>query len=200
PAKVILVTSSVPDEGKTTVAVNIAALLAQSGKNILFVEADLRQPGAKDHNLIESSGSARPGLSDLLSDPERVLVTSQVTGAPQMQALPAGKVTSYPAELLSSDRMRYLLEQWKGKYDHIVLDSPSLLDVTDPLILSQYADITLLVARYGYTSNKSLERAYMMLASNSDTRIGVVLNDADRSSVSYTDYYGYSGSTYYQPS
>ncbi len=197
-AKVILVTSSVPNEGKTTVAINLAALLAQSGKKILFVEADLRQPGQPQ--LLASTHASGPGLSELLLNHEGVMKASEVTGAEHMQVLPAGQTTLYPAELLSSDRMRHLIDQWKLDYDHIVLDSPSLLDVTDPLILSQWADITLLVARYGFTSIKSLERGYAMLAASSDTRIGVVLNGADRKSVSYNEYYGYSGSTYYQPS
>jgi capsular exopolysaccharide synthesis family protein len=197
-AKVILVTSSVPDEGKTTVAINIAALLAQSGKNVLFVEADMRKPGPP--HLLDATQNSGPGLSELLSNQDGVMKASMVTGAQHMRVLPSGRATIYPAELLSSDRMQLLLEQWKLQYDHIVLDSPSLLDVTDALILSQWADITLLIARYGFTSIKSLERGYAMLASSSDTRIGVVVNGADRSSVSYSEYYGYSGSTYYQPS
>jgi len=196
--QVILVTSSVPDEGKTTVAVNIAALLAQSGKSVLFIEADLRQPGST--RLFDPSKGTVPGLSDLLSNPKQVMLINQLKEIPAMQVLPSGPATVYPTELLSTARMGELLKQWKLQFDHIVFDSPSLLDVTDALILSELADITLLVAKYGFTTNKSLERAYQMLASDSETRIGVVLNAADRSSVSYTDYYGYSGSPYYQTS
>jgi polysaccharide biosynthesis transport protein len=162
------------------------------------VEADLRQPGST--RLFDPSQGTVPGLSDLLSNPKQIMQTNQVKEVPNMQVLPSGPATIYPTELLSSVRMSGLLEQWKLQFDHIVVDSPSLLDVTDALILSELADITLLVARYGFTTNKSLERAYRMLASDSDTRIGVVLNAADRSSVSYSDYYGYSGSTYYQTS
>jgi succinoglycan biosynthesis transport protein ExoP len=196
--KVILVTSSVRGEGKTTVAVNIAALLAQTGKRVLFVESDLRRPGSGSTHLFDPSQDSVPGLTELLSNPGLIMKANQIKGAPGMQVLPSGPSTVYPTELLSTDRMRTLLDRWKLEFDHIVMDSPSLLDVTDALILSRLADITLLVARYGFTSNKSLERAYRMLASDSDTRIGVVLNAADRNSVSYSDYYGYSGSTYYQ--
>jgi capsular exopolysaccharide synthesis family protein len=194
--KVILVTSSVRGEGKTTVAVNIAALLAQTGKRVLFVESDLRRPGST--HLFDPSQDSVPGLTELLSNPGLIMKANQIKGAPGMQVLPSGPTTVYPTELLSTDRMCAMLDRWKLEFDHIVMDSPSLLDVTDALILSRLADITLLVARYGFTSNKSLERAYRMLASDSDTRIGVVLNAADRNSVSYSDYYGYSGSTYYQ--
>jgi polysaccharide biosynthesis transport protein len=196
--QVILVTSSVPDEGKTTVAVNTAALLAQSGKSVLFVEADLRQPGST--RLFDPSQGTVPGLSDLLSNPKQLMLVNQVKEIPNMQILPSGPTTVYPTELLSTARMGELLKQWKLQFDYIVVDAPSLLDVTDAFILSELADITLLVARYGFTTNKALERAYRMLASDSETRIGVVLNAADRSSVSYTDYYGYSGSPYYQTS
>jgi polysaccharide biosynthesis transport protein len=196
--RVILVTSSVPDEGKTTVAVNTAALLAQSGKSVLFVEADLRQPGST--RLFDPSQGTVPGLSDLLSNPKQLMLANQVKEIPNMQILPSGATTLYPTELLGTARMGELLKQWKLQFDYIVIDAPSLLDVTDAFILSELADITLLVARYGFTTNKSLERAYQMLASDPETRIGVVLNAADRSSVSYTDYYGYSGSPYYQTS
>ncbi len=115
-----------------------------------------------------------------------------------MQMIPAGPATQFPTELLSSDRCRELLNQWKDSFDYVVLDSPSLLDVTDPLILEQWADMTLLVARYGFTTNKSLDRAYRLLASGSNANVKVILNGVDRSSVSYADYFGYPGSTHYQ--
>jgi succinoglycan biosynthesis transport protein ExoP len=197
-SQVILVTSSVPKEGKTTVAINLAAVLAQSGKNVLFVEADMRKPNSGE--LINLAPGFAPGLSDLLSDSKEVLLAKHVPALPQLQLLAPGPVTSFSTDLLSASRMRDLLEQWKSTYDYIVVDSASLLDFADALILSELADITILLARYGFTANKSLERSYQMLASNSDANICVVLNAADRNSVNYHEYYGYSGSTSYQTS
>ena len=124
--------------------------------------------------------------------------TNEVPRCGKLQMIPAGPATQFPTELLSSDRCRDLLNQWKDTFDYVILDSPSLLDVTDALILAQWADRTLLVARYGFTTNQSLDRAYDLLASGSDTNVDVILNDVDRSSVSYADYFGYAGSTYYQ--
>jgi len=114
-----------------------------------------------------------------------------------MEVLRAGPIPLFPAELLDSERMRSLLENWKLQFDHIVLDSPPLLAVTDAAVLSHMADVTLLVARPGFTSNKALRRAYKQIESNNGMQVGVVLNAADRKSASYNEYYGYSDSTYY---
>ncbi len=194
--KLILVTSSVPGEGKTTVAGNLAALLAQAGKRVLFVDGDLRQN--EQTRFTDPSGGSVPGLSQLLSNPNQTLQTNEVPGCGKMQMIPAGAATQFPTELLSSDRCRELLSQWKDSFDYVVVDSPSILDVTDPLILAQWADMTLLVARYEFTTKKSLDRAYHLLASGSDGDVHVVLNGVDRGSVSYADYFGYAGSTYYK--
>lgn len=194
--KVILVTSSVPGEGKTTVAGNLAILLAQSGKSVLFVDADLRQH--MQSRFVDPSAGSAQGLSQLLSNREQVMQRNEVPRCQKLQILPAGPVTQFPTDLLSSDRYHELLNQWKDSFDYVVLDSPSLLDVTDALILAQSADLTLLVARYGFTTNMSLDRAFHLLVTGSDTNVNVILNGVDRSSLSYADYFGYSGSTYYQ--
>jgi succinoglycan biosynthesis transport protein ExoP len=194
--RVILVTSSVPGEGKTTVAGNLAVLLAQAGKSVLFVDGDLRQH--EQSRFVDPSGGSVRGFSQLLSHREQAMETNKVPRCARMQMIPAGPATQYPTELLSSDRCRELLNQWKDSFDYVVLDSPSVLDVTDALILAQWADMTLLVARYGFTTSKALGRAYDLLASGSDTNVGVILNGVDRNSVSYADYFGYAGSTYYE--
>jgi polysaccharide biosynthesis transport protein len=109
--------------------------------------------------------------------------------------LRAGPLPAFPAELLDSERMRSLLETWKLEFDHIVLDSPPLLAVTDAAVLSHMVDFTLLVARPGFTSSKALKRAYDSIEQHDQaTPAGVVLNAVDRESASYNDYYGYSGS------
>jgi succinoglycan biosynthesis transport protein ExoP len=196
PSRVILVTSSVPREGKTTVAGNLAILLAQAGKSVLFVDGDLRSQ--EQIRFPDPSGGAVPGFSTLLSDPGQSPQTNQVPKVANLQMIPAGPATQYPAELLTSDRCRELLNEWKKAFDYVVVDSPPVLDVTDPLILAQYADMTLLVSRCGLTTRKAIERAHHVLTSVPDTRISVILNDADRGSASYADYFGYSGSTYYE--
>jgi polysaccharide biosynthesis transport protein len=196
PPKVILVTSAIPNEGKTTIAVNLAVLLGQAGKSVLLVEADLRQPG-----LPYSLGSTRVsdvGFSQLLSDSDRDAPSKPLTAVGGLQVLRSGPVMSNPTDLLSTNRAHILMDQWKNQFDHVVIDSPPLLDVADSLILSQLSDLTLLVSRYGFTPKRSLERAYQMLGEATDCKIDVVLNAVDRSSVSYDEYYGYNGLQYYQ--
>jgi succinoglycan biosynthesis transport protein ExoP len=195
PPEVILVTSSVPGEGKTTVSVNLAALLARSGKRVLLVEADMRNPSFNQTSMSLRDSSAE--LSVLLTDAENKLACMPMKSGSGMEVLRAGPIPLFPAELLDSDRMRSLLANWKLQFDHIVLDSPPLLAVTDAAVLSDMADVTLLVARPGFTSNKALRRAYELIESYKGTPVGVVLNAVDRKSASYNDYYGYSDSTCY---
>jgi capsular exopolysaccharide synthesis family protein len=195
PPKVILVTSSTPGEGKSTVSANLAVLLAHSGKRVLLVEADMRNPSFSYPPDFQKDSAA--GLSVLLADAESKPEGATVRSAFGMEVLPAGPIPPFPAELLGSVRMLALLEYWKLRFDHIVLDSPPLLAVTDAAVLSHMADVTLLVARPEFTSSKALKRAYGLVEWNKNTKVGVVLNAVDRKSPSYTDYCGYSGSTYY---
>ncbi len=192
--KVILVTSAVPQEGKTTIAGNLAILLAQAGKSVLLVDGDLRS--REQVRFPDPSGGVVPGFSQLLSGEAPTAQKNLVPECGNLQVISAGAATQYPTELLTSARCRELLDQWKQSFDYIVVDSPPILDVTDALILAQSADTTLLVSRYGVTTTKAMDRAYHVLASGSDTHIKIVLNDVDRSSVSYSDYFGYAGSIY----
>jgi polysaccharide biosynthesis transport protein len=221
PCKVILVTSSVPGEGKSTISSNFAALLAHSGKRVLLVEADMRHPSksnessnplvdadqlddllgihASDHSTPVGDASSTDyvhglstELSALLSDPSGKLRCVTARSANGVEIIHAGPTPRFPAELLDSSRMRNLLETWKTQFDYIVLDSPPLLPVTDAAVLSYMADVTLLVARPGCTSRQGLRHALELLA-HSHTRVGVVLNAVDPKSTSYSERYGYSG-------
>jgi capsular exopolysaccharide synthesis family protein len=184
----------VPGEGKTTVSANLAALLARSGKQVLLVEADMRNPSLSLG--LDSLKESPNGLGVLLTDGERTLDEVAMEGISGMRVLRAGPIPAFPAELLDSERMRSLLENWRLQFDHIVLDSPPLLSVTDAAVLSHMADVTLLIARPGFTSSKALRRAYKLIEQNKETQVGVVLNAVDRKSASYSDYYGYSGPTH----
>jgi Mrp family chromosome partitioning ATPase len=93
--------------------------------------------------------------------------------------------------------MDSLAKSWAANYDYVLIDSPPVLAVADALILARLADTTLLVARHGRTTQKSLERAYYTLQDGRDTRIGVVVNGVHRNSVSFNEFYGYQGRTYY---
>jgi tyrosine-protein kinase Etk/Wzc len=93
--------------------------------------------------------------------------------------------------------MKELIEKWSTAYDFVIIDSPSLLAVTDAAVLSKMADITLLVTRHSQSTQKSLERAWQTLRVDPDTKVGVVLNAVRRDSAAYGDYFGYHGNSYY---
>ena len=93
--------------------------------------------------------------------------------------------------------MRTLVKEWSDKYDYVLIDSPPVLAVTDALILGRLADTTLLVARHGRSTQKSLERAYETLHDIEGREVGIVINGVHRNSVSFSEFYGYTGTRYY---
>jgi succinoglycan biosynthesis transport protein ExoP len=196
PPKVILITSATEDEGKSTVSMNLAAVFAQSNSKVLLVEADMRHPGLTRRFGYERVGGT--GLSSMLSgvDYQNIPTIEAFSELPRLRVLPAGPMPPYPAELLGSDRMHELVEGWRGMYDVIIIDSPPLLAVADSQILARESDLTILVARHGLSTRKSLERAYRKLVADEE-KVSVVLNGVSRDSVSYGEYYGYTGGSKY---
>jgi len=177
PPKVILVTSSVPSEGKSTLATNLSALLVQQGKRVLLVDADLRHPSL--HAVF--SIPRGPGLGDLLtgdqSEEAALAPIQNVDDVPGLKILTAGDKLDNPSELLGSDKMRRLILAWGESFDFIILDSEPLLPVTDSVVLTPLADQILLVARHGVTERIKFERSLQMVQSRSPgTPVGIVLN------------------------
>ena len=193
PPKVILVTSAAESEGKTTVALNLAAALARNHSKVLLVEADMRCP-TLEHRF---SIPGEKGLSNILSGDYDNMEVRPFAGIPDLTVISAGPTPPYPAELLGSRRMKELIAQWSAGYDFVLIDSPALLAVTDAAVLSKMADITLLVARHGQSTLKSLERAWHTLRTDPETKVGVVLNGVSRDSAAYGEYFGYHGNAYY---
>jgi capsular exopolysaccharide synthesis family protein len=189
PAKVILITSAVAGEGKTTLSVNLAASFVQQGRRVLLLEADMRRP------VIRSSMGlpGRNGLSLLLSGetPENenaIFVHPQVPG---LYLLPEGSIPPFPSELLESDRMRELLAKLSEEFDVIVIDAPPVLPVADARVLSGMADETIQVVRLGVTTKTALRRAHDLLATYAMSPVGIVLNAVPEGSAAYHDYYGF---------
>ncbi len=193
PAKVLLVTSALPEEGKTLVSTNLAVALAQSGRQVLLVDADLRRSPLHQRLCLSQS----EGLSDALAgkiEPDAAVVT--LSEIPTLHVVPAGMRPAAPAELLQSSRMQTFLGYWREKYDHIVIDSAPVLGLSDAIVLSALSDSVVLVARHRRTGRQSLCRAREYLARVGVTPIGLVFNDLDVNSSQYHDYYGYYGRTY----
>jgi succinoglycan biosynthesis transport protein ExoP len=198
PPQVLLVSSASPGEGKSTLALNLAASLSQFDKKVLLVEADMRRPVLRRRLGLEGAD----GLSTLLSDREATSGMIEVPNNPNLQLLPGGPVPPYPAELLGSHRMQTLMEEWRAEFDFIVVDSPPVLPVVDSQLLEELADATVLLARVGFTTRAALQRAYKLLLMHrkdpSRPAIGVLLNFVPRRSSAHYGYYGYYGGKKYE--
>jgi len=175
-AKILMVTSALPQEGKTTTSVNLAIVLAQHGARVLLIEGDMRRSGISQALHIESE----IGLSTILE--KGTIADSAILAleyVPNLWVLPAGPVALHPSEMLASGRMRNLLRNLEPQFDHIIIDTPPVLSVTDAALLSAMADSTLLVIRAGKTSRVALRRVHEVLA-HVDARImGVIFNATD---------------------
>jgi polysaccharide biosynthesis transport protein len=197
PPKVIMITSALPQEGKTTTSINCAVVLAQKGIRVLLIDADLRRPSI--HKTLGMG--PRSGLSNVLTGSatlQQAITRSPVL--PNLSVLPAGTPPPNPAELLASTNMRDVLEELRGQYDHIVVDTPPTLSVTDAVVLSPRADAIVLVIRSGQTTKQALRRSRDVLMQVNAKVSGVLLNAVDLSSPDYYYYYEYKGkySRYYR--
>jgi succinoglycan biosynthesis transport protein ExoP len=192
PPKVVLVTSALPQEGKTTTSINTAVVLAQKGARVLLIDADLRRPSI--HKVFKIQ--PRVGLSTLLtgsSKPENTI--SPVPDMPNLFLLPAGPTPPHPAELLGSTLMKEYIARWREEYDHVIFDTPPALSVTDSILLSVEMDSVVLVIRSGNTTKAALRRTRELLTQVNARVLGVVVNAVDVNSPDYYHYYYY-GSKY----
>jgi capsular exopolysaccharide synthesis family protein len=179
---VILFTSPMPQEGKTTTCVNMAIVLAQRGGKVLLVDGDLRRPSI--HSIFGIPN--RVGLSGVLAGLEDIeSAVQRYHSIPNLFILTAGSTPPHPAELLGSERMQQLLERFRTEYDQVILDSSPTNLVTDPAVLSPSTDAVLLVVRAGMTSKSALRHARDQLLQINAPLKGVVVNDAKLHSFDY---------------
>jgi capsular exopolysaccharide synthesis family protein len=194
--KTLLVTSSVPAEGKTTTAVNTALSLAQTGANVLLVDADMRRP--RLHTIFET-GNGR-GLSNILSDDlsEAEVLSMIVQHDPTgLNVLTSGAIPPNPAELIGSEQMRHLIKTLEGTFTHIIIDSPPVGSFTDGVLASTLVDGVLLVVHSGKTSRGVVRRTKQLLQDVGAKVFGVVLNNVNLREHDYYYYRSYYSQTYY---
>lgn len=173
PIRSLLVTSSVPGEGKTTVAANLAVAFAQAGRRTVLVDADLRHP--EIHALFKCANDI--GLTTLLrANPGTVTRALQPTDQTNLSVLPSGPIPPNPAELLGSQRMRAIIESLKDDADIVVFDSPPLRAVTDAAVLAPVVDATLLIIDAGRTRRAAVRQGREALVRVGARMIGATLN------------------------
>lgn len=212
--KIILITSTISGEGKTFCAVNLSTILAMSGKKTLLASFDLRKP--KLHRYFDLPNTA--GISNYLINQANLDDIILATNINHLYLLPSGPVPPNPAELLETDKMRELVESVKERFDYIIIDSPPIAIVADAIILSEYANATLYIARYNYSTKDVIDLADELAERQQLKRVFLLINDVKvpgyygyssyyASRYGYTSYhytYGYSyyayGSDYYQDS
>ncbi len=188
PPQALLVTSAQPGEGKTCTSLNLAMGLAQRGVPVVLVDADMRRPGISRALALSENGV---GLSSVLSGAHSVDESlRQFEAVPNLWVLPSGPQAPNPADLLSSPAMQKLLQELRGRFEHVVLDSAPLLLVTDATILSGLVDGVILVVESGVMARRGLLRAQKILASSGGRVLGAVLNKWDARSEGYYAYYG----------
>ena len=186
PPRKILVTSAIPEEGKTATATNLAIVLAQLGARVLLVDTDLRRP--RLHRAFDVPN--RRGISNCLSGLEQDATRLAVsTGVDRLDLLPSGPIPPNPSELLNSTTFVGLCERLLDSgYDHVVFDSPPVLSVSDPIILASAADTCILVVRAGRTPRHSVRLAVEKLRQAGEVGFGMVLNDVDPQSHGHSAY------------
>ncbi len=184
--KTILVTSSTPKEGKTTVSVNLAGSFAQANKRTIIIDCDLRKP--RMHNVFDDQRF--PGFTDFFfgqASFEEVLRKSDLS---YLYYITAGTIPPNPSEILGSVQMEKFLARLKNEFDIVILDSPPVIAVTDSEILSSLVDATLLVVSAEQTEGELMEKAAELLAHQHGSFLGTVLNNFSYRS-GYGSYYKY---------
>ncbi|RBA37501.1 MULTISPECIES: polysaccharide biosynthesis tyrosine autokinase [Acinetobacter] len=185
---IIMVAGPAPEVGKSFISTNLATIFAQGDKKVLLIDADMRRGYMHKYFDVE----VKPGLSEFLSNQvelNQVIHNTQVNG---LNVITRGKSPTNPSEILSSQKLKTLLDELSTQYDHIIIDTPPVLAVTDGIIISQYAGVNLLIARYSKSQMKELELSLNRFEQAGVKVNGFILNDIQRTAgAGYSYNYAY---------
>ncbi|GEM_PF-1543728 len=189
PHQVILVTSSGPGEGKTTTSYNMANILASAGDSVVLLDCDFRRPSVhKTFNI-----SNQVGITSFFFGKSEAEIT-QETGIPNLWVLPSGPLPPNPPEFITRKAFAEFIRHLREKFTWVIIDSPPILSVTDPVLLATLADMTLLVIRYNELDRRIIRQCVQGLIKGGANLIGTVINDVDferDTAYSYYHYYYY---------
>lgn len=171
--KTIMITSAGPAEGKSTTAANLAVVYAQADRKVLLIDADMRKPTL--HQIFRLTN--RWGLSNVMIDQVELDDAIQPTHIENLSCLTSGPIPPNPAEMLASNKMVHMLDALSENYDHIIIDSPPVIAVTDAQIISSRCDGVILVIEYGKVKREAALKAKQLLDHAHANILGVVINN-----------------------
>ena len=189
---ILMISGATSGVGKSFVSINLAVVMAQSAKKVLLIDSDMRK-GYVHEMLHQSIGS---GLSDALSGEVALRDVIRTTEIEGLDFVSRGEVPVNPAELLMRVDLKVLLEEVSGRYDYVILDAPPIMAVTDAAILGQQAGTTLIVARYGLTTEHDIENCIVRFANSNVVIKGAILNGVEKTANNYYAYEAYN--SYYK--
>ncbi|HAV4996882.1 polysaccharide biosynthesis tyrosine autokinase [Acinetobacter nosocomialis] len=175
---IIMIAGPSPEVGKSFISTNLATIFAQGNKRVLLIDADMRRGYMHKYFDVD----VKPGLSELLSGQADLTQVLHKTQVANLDVITRGKSPTNPSEMLSSTQFKDLLEKFQTQYDHIIIDTPPVLAVTDGIIISQYTGVNLIVARYAKSHMKELELTVNRFEQAGVKVNGFILNDIQRAS------------------
>lgn len=187
--RTILVTSSSPEEGKSLTSANLAIAFAQSGQQVLLVDADLRRPTVA--KMFRASNGRWVGLTSVLAGSLALEDALTESGVPGLKLLPSGPIPPNPAEMVGSQRMEALLQELTSRFDLVLIDTPPVLAVTDACAMAPRVDGVLLVVRVNQVGHPQARRAKELLMAVKARILGVVLDGVERQDGDGYGYYSY---------
>lgn len=185
--KTVMVTSAVPGEGKTTTAVNLAVTMADRGIRVLIVDTDLRRPNV--HRVLRMERG--PGMADVLREGLDVHSVIRATRVENLWIVSSGRVPPNPSELIGSEHMDRVMKQLAGEFDLVVCDAPSVLVVTDPVLLATHVETCMMVVSTNNARRETVIRAKKLLETAKVNVVGVVVNGLETGRRHYYYYYYY---------